>query len=100
AARRAEGKHRRSRQKMMERLLLDGIDAESAGAAIRRQDDLVMFACADEAQAALAFVQAAEARAQVALYASVVEFVPIFCGNRGLHVFLFSISIRMWARIV
>ena len=65
---------------MVERLLLDRIDAEAGRAAVGRQHDRVALALADEARAALALVQAAVARAEVALDAAVVEAVPPAAG--------------------
>ena len=61
---------------MVERLLLDRVNAEAGRAAISRQDHLVFDVLADEAGAALAFVQLAVARAQVALDAPAVDGVP------------------------
>src|SRR5438034_10541719 len=72
---------------MVQWLLLDRIDAESARAAVGCEDDLVAFACADEAQAALALAELAGAGADVALDAPVVEAVPVLRadgrGRRG-----------------
>ncbi len=72
----AEGKDGRARMEVVERLLLDRIDAESRGAAIGREDHRLAFAFAHKAQTALAVVQPAVTRAQVALDAAVVEPVP------------------------
>ena len=66
---------------MVERLLLDRVDAEARRAAVGRQHHRVAFALAHEARAALALVQAAVARAQVALDATVVESVPPAAGE-------------------
>ena len=76
APRGAEREHGAAGKKMIERLLLDRIDAESRRSPIRRQHHGVAHARAHEARAALALVQAAIARAEVALDASVVEAVP------------------------
>ena len=84
AAGRAEGQHRRARQEMVERLLLDRVDAEAGRAAVGGQHDLVVLAGAHEAQTALALVQLALARAQVALDAPVLEPVPVAAGP-ALH---------------
>ena len=62
---------------MVERLLLDGIHAEAARAAIGGEDDPVALAGANEAEAALALVERAVARAEVALDAAVAERVPV-----------------------
>ena len=62
---------------MIERLLLDWINAEAARAAVRRQHDRVVLSPADEAQSALSFMQPAVARAHVALHAAVIQDVPV-----------------------
>src|SRR5262249_46867195 len=64
-------------EKVVERLLLDRIDAKAGGAAVRGEQDLVVLARAHEAQAALAFVQLAVARAQVALETAVLQSMPV-----------------------
>src|ERR671932_207696 len=61
----AEREHRAAGKEVVERLLLDRVDAEAARAAVRRQHDLVALAHADEAQAALALPELARARADV-----------------------------------
>ena len=85
AARRAEREHARARVEVLERLLLDGIDAEPGRAAVGREHHGVAFALAHEAEAALPVVEAAVARAEVALDAAVVLAVPPAC--RMLRVF-------------
>src|SRR5262249_21938110 len=85
AAGRPEGQHGRTRQEVIERLLLDGINAKAAGAAVRGQHDLPVLACPHEAEAALPFVELAQARAQVTLDAPVFESVPVAGRNdRGI----------------
>ena len=69
---------------MVERLLFDGIDAETAGAPIRGQHHGVAPPAAHEAQPALAIVQLAVARAQVALQTAVVQLVPVIDVNDGI----------------
>src|SRR6202040_2644803 len=69
AAGSAEREDRRPGQEMVERLFLDRIDAETGGAAIGREHDRFVRASAHEAQSALAFVEPAIARADVALNA-------------------------------
>src|SRR5262249_42740559 len=81
AAGRAKGEHRRPWQKVIERLLLDGIDAKATGAAVRGQHDLSVLASPYEAEAALAFVELAKTRAQVALGAPVLQPAPVACRN-------------------
>jgi hypothetical protein len=65
AARRAKRQRRRSGQEMIERLLLDRIDAEAGRAAVTGQLHAFAFAAraTDEAQAPLARAHLAEARA-------------------------------------
>src|SRR5262249_18705447 len=77
AARRAEREDRRPRQKMVERLLLDRVDAEAARAPVGREHDLVALARPDEAEAALPVAQLALTRTDVALEAAVRERVPV-----------------------
>ena len=74
---------------MIERLLFDRVDAETRRAAIGRQHDRVAFALAHEAGATLALVQAAVARAEVALDAAIVQSVPPAAGMVA-HVFALS----------
>src|SRR5262245_15003088 len=75
---------------MIERLLLDRIDAEPGRTAIGFEHDLVVLARAHEAQPALAFAQPAMARADVALHAPVREHLPVAGRNRVAHA-------RSWA---
>src|SRR5207244_12077752 len=71
ASGRAEGEHTRPRQEMIERLLLDGIDAKAAGPAVAEELDAAGFRPAHEAQPPLPIVQLAGPGADVALHASV-----------------------------
>jgi hypothetical protein len=80
AASGAEGQDRRARQEVIERLLLDRIDAKTGRAPIGRKYDLIALPRAHEAQAALAFVQFAIARADIALDATILQRVPIAPG--------------------
>jgi hypothetical protein len=61
---------------VVERLLLDRVDAETGGAAVGGEHHRIAFTLAHEAQTALAIVQPAVARAQVALEAAVGERMP------------------------
>src|SRR5262249_7805126 len=81
---RAERQHRGAGQEVIERLLLDRVDAEARALAVGREDELVAFARAHEAERALAVVQPAVARAEIALDAPVVEGVPP-AGGVGVH---------------
>ena len=61
---------------MVEGFFLDRVDTKAARATIGGENDRVVLPHADETQAALALAQAAEAGAQIALDALVVEDVP------------------------
>jgi hypothetical protein len=63
-------------QEVMQRLLLDRVDAEARTAAVRGQHHFVAHALAHEAQPALPFVQLAVARTQVALDAPIRQRMP------------------------
>jgi len=56
---------------VIERFFFDRIDGETARASIRRQHHPIAAALAHEAEAALAFVQAAITRAEIALDATI-----------------------------
>ena len=86
----AEGQHAGAGMEMVERFLLDGINAEAAAAAISRKRHLVADAPADETEPALALVELAEARAQAALDAAVRQLRPptpgvVGFGHRRVH---------------
>ena len=66
---------------MVQWLLLDWIDTEPRGAAVRREHDPVVLPATHEAQAALAFVKPAIARANIALDTPVFEPVPVAARN-------------------
>jgi hypothetical protein len=61
---------------MIERLLLDRIDAEARRAPVGREHHRVAHARANEACAALTLVQLAVAGAEIALHAAIVEAMP------------------------
>src|SRR5262249_7360321 len=77
----AEREDRGAGQEVVQRLLLDRIDAEAARPAIGREDDLVVQPGAHEAEPALPLPQLAEARAEVALDALAVDRVPVLGGD-------------------
>ena len=79
AAGRPEGKDRRAGKKMIERLFLDGIDAEAGRATIGREHNLIACAPAHETQPALPLVELAVARADITLEPAVRKRVPIAC---------------------
>ena len=70
-----------ARQEVVERLLLDRVDAEAGRPAVARQHDLVAGAPAHEAQPALPLAQPAVARADVALDPPVGQLVPVRRGH-------------------
>jgi hypothetical protein len=80
AARGAERQYRRAGQEMIQRLLLDRIDAKAAGTPIRRQQHLVIAVGPHETEPALACVQPAIPRAQVALQPTIIKPVPVAGG--------------------
>jgi hypothetical protein len=64
-------------QKMIERFFLDRIDAKARRTAVGGEHDLVVLPGAHKAQAALAFVQLAIARTDVALDAPIRQSMPV-----------------------
>jgi hypothetical protein len=65
---------------MIQRFLLDRIDAEAARSTVRVQ---LHFACIDashETQTTLSFMHLASARAYIALDATIVESMKVACG--------------------
>src|SRR6185503_222462 len=80
AARGAERKNARAGIEMVERFLLHRVDAETGGAAVCGEHHAVLLPHAHEARPTLTFVQAAIARAQVALHAPVFQHVPPTAG--------------------
>src|SRR5690606_34329717 len=62
--------------KMMQWLLLDRIETESRGAAVAREEHAAALVLAHEAKAALALVQTAVPRAQIARHPAVLRGVP------------------------
>src|SRR6516162_5126196 len=87
APRGAERQHGRPGEEVVERLLLDRIDAEPARASVACELHLVVDPAADEAESALALVKFAGAGTYVALDPPVVEAVPVF-GRDGERVVL------------
>jgi hypothetical protein len=69
--------------KMVERLFFHRIDAKAGGPAVGRQHHPSLVALAHEAKTALAFVQPAVARAQIALHAPIGQRVPPFSRMAG-----------------
>jgi hypothetical protein len=66
---------------VVERLLLDRIDAEPARTPIRGEDDLVASPSPHEAKTALALEQPTGPRAEVALQLTIVESMPVAPGH-------------------
>src|SRR5450759_4095755 len=62
---------------MIERFLLDRIDAKPAGAPIAEEPHASLLGSPNEAEAALSVFELAGARAHVALHARAVEHVPV-----------------------
>ena len=68
---------------MVEWLLFDRVDAKAGRPAVGSEHDRVVLPRAHEAETALAFMQLAEARAEIALDAAVVQRVPVAAGKVG-----------------
>src|ERR1700688_3073356 len=93
----AERQHRGAGQEMVQRLLLDRIDAVAARPAVGLEHDLAALAGAHETEAALSLEQLAGPRAEIALdtplLKPVVEAVPVLrrhrvsprCGKWNVH---------------
>ncbi len=62
---------------MVERFFLDRVYTEAAGAPIGGEHDAVALAFTHKTYALLAIVQFAKTRAQVALQAAIIDFVPV-----------------------
>ena len=67
---------------MVQRLLLDGINTEAAGAPVSREDNLIVLSHSDEAETSLSLPKATEAGAEVALNPLVFQPVPVAGRNR------------------
>jgi hypothetical protein len=70
---------------MVERLLLDGIDAVAARSPIAGENNRFTPTRADEAEPALVLAQLARAGTDVALHLAVRKTVPESGRNHGLH---------------
>jgi hypothetical protein len=66
---------------VIQRLLLDGIHAESSAAAVSREDHLIAFTLTDKTKAALTIPQLAVTRAKVALHPAILKQVPPASGD-------------------
>ena len=64
-------------EEVIERLLLDGIDAVAAGATVCGQDDGAVMVRPNEAEAPLAGPELARPRADVALDPTIIKGVPV-----------------------
>jgi hypothetical protein len=71
---------------MIQRLFLDRIHAEAAGAPVRSQDDLILPAFAHKAQALLLLLELAEPGTEVALDTAVIQLVPVLGGKSGWQI--------------
>ena len=82
----AEREDLRAGEKVVERLLLDGIDGEAGGAAVAERDQLAAFVLADEAEAGLPVAEPTVARAERAEELAARLLVPPTCGMHRLQV--------------
>jgi hypothetical protein len=106
----AEGEDGTARVELIERLFLDGVDAEAGTAPVGGQHHGAGVHLAHEAGAALAFVQLAVARAKVALDAAIVERVPPAAGmagpsswravDHGMALLVFFDAVARYAQVV
>src|SRR5207253_4320539 len=76
ASRRAERKHARSGQKMVQRFLFNRIDTKSAAPAIRGQYHPIAHPLPDETESALSFIEFAKSRTEPALDTPVRQRLP------------------------
>ena len=80
---------------MVQRFFLDRVDAESAGAAVGGQNQLIPAAGADETKSSLAGPQATEPRAQIALQPAVADAVPVTDLMAGTLLFAPECCVRL-----
>ena len=73
-------RHEISMADLAEPLGFDSIWGETARASVGRQYDLIAVPGTHEAEGALALVQSAEARAKIALNATIIQLMPISSG--------------------
>src|SRR5206468_8654136 len=76
ASSRAEQQHARSRQKMIQRFLLNGVDAKPAAPAISCEHHSVTNSLPNETESALAFIEFAEPRTQPTLDPTIRQHLP------------------------
>src|SRR6202162_6090423 len=67
ATRRAQRKNLRARQKMVERLFLDGVNLQGGGRSVAQAVELAALVDADEAESRLALADVTVARAEIAM---------------------------------
>lgn len=78
---------------MIEGFFFNGVDAEAARAAVSGEDDFSALIRADEAKAALPFLEAAITRTKVALNAAVLQGMPILSWVTGFaHAFIMGLG--------
>ena len=62
---------------MVERLLFDGINTKSAGAAVGGQYDFIVESAPNETETSLPLTQTAEPRTEITLQAAIVQGSPV-----------------------
>ena len=77
----AKGKDGSAGKKVVERFFFNGINAKATGAAIGGENDLILLSGSNETQTSLAFAELAKSWAEIALYATIFQGVPVFCGH-------------------
>ena len=76
AASRPEGQNTGSREEMVQRLLLNGVDTEARAASVRRQHHLAAAVFTNETKTSIAWLEIAGSWAQVANHASIFGVMP------------------------
>jgi hypothetical protein len=68
---------------MIERFLLDWVDAKAAGAAIGREDNLILLARTYKTHPPLPFVELTKSWAEIALHPTILQPMPVLSGMIG-----------------
>jgi hypothetical protein len=66
---------------MIERLFFDRVDAKPTRASVGGKDYRVVEAASNKAKSTLTFSQTTEARAEIALDATIIDAMPVPCRN-------------------
>jgi hypothetical protein len=94
AARRTEREHTAAGVKVIQGFFLDGVNAKTRGTAIGGEDHGIALPHPHKTGPALPFLQAAVARTEVTLNASICEIMPVAAGMRYKRFFIHRSSSR------